>query len=259
MDWETKNTGKVPPSHVTYNEWTQCDYDAWEKVHRPLDYAARIAGLGGGAYSCRDFFIPPGAYQDETMWSPRRGHVAVVHGGDTIVVMGGRAREHKRMTEERNVGGIKTRPMANDKFYSAWREATVLKNDVWASTDQGVTWSLVNPGCTVPQEDLILSGKPFVRNRIGGQRAFVNDQKGDTVAHPLDGEVAAEKPGEKVNQHLIQDLPRFGSEEDRCESTYDCWGDASCEALGRDKTCVCNMWSPREHHAAVSHTWTGSG
>ena len=244
MEWTAMNDGEVPPSDVTYNEWTQCDYDAWEATQRPADFNARAR-----PYDCDDLFSAPGSYADTTMWSPRRGHAAVVHDQATILVLGGRAREHVRMTEDRNVGGIKTRPMQNDKFYSAWREASVLKNDVWASEDEGVTWSLRTPGCKVPQEDLILSGQPYVRNRIGGQRAF----------HDETGAVAAEKPGEKVNQHLIQDLPRFGAEKDQCASTYDCWGDATCEALGRDMTCVCSMWSPREHHAAVSHAWPGDG
>jgi hypothetical protein len=143
MEWEQKNDGQLPPSDTTYDEWTQCDYDAWEEVAKPAVFAAREK-----AYSCApaDQFTEPRVYMEDTMWSPRRGHASAVHGGSTILVLGGRAREHKRMEMERNVGGITTRPMANDKFYSAWREATVLKNDVWASSDEGVSWTLLNPG-----------------------------------------------------------------------------------------------------------------
>ena len=259
MEWETKNDGEVPPSDKTYDEWTQCDYDAWERVNRPSDYLTRRAALGGGAYNCDDLFSPPGSFKERSMWSPRRGHVAVVHLGTSILVMGGRAREHKRMEEERNVGGIKSRPMQNDRFYSAWREATVLKNDVWRSDDEGVSWELVNPGCRVQQEDLVLAGEPFVRTRVGG-----HPKMSQRVDHPNLAKETDDlpdvywNPGESVNQHLVQDKPRFGAQKDKCEGTFDCWGDASCRELGRDKTCVCNMWSPREHFAAVSHTWVGA-
>jgi hypothetical protein len=76
------------------------------------------------------------------------------------------------------------------------------------SDDEGVSWSLVNPGCKVPQKDLILAGKPYVRTRIEN----------------------------KVNEHVIEDLPRYGAKDDRCDSDSDCWGDATCETLGRDST-----------------------
>jgi hypothetical protein len=235
------NDGRLPPSDATWYEWTKCDYDEWEKVNRPSVYSSRAIN-----YDCTDLFAAPGLYLEESMWSPRRGHVAVVADSNSIIVLGGRAREHTRMSPDRNVGGITTAPIQNDKFHSAGREASKLKNDIWVSSDQGVSWDLVNPGCRVPQRDLILAGQPYVRTRVGGQKAY--DWKGDVAAHG---------PGESVNQHLVQDMPRYGTKEDACETDADCWGNTKCEGLGRDKTCVCQMWSPREHHAAVSHQWPG--
>jgi len=253
MEWEQKNDGQLPPSDLTYDEWTQCDYDAWEKEAKPAVYAARAK-----SGNCEDLFVAPGSYMEDTMWSPRRGHASTVHGGSTILVMGGRAREHKRMEMERNVGGIKTRPMANDKFYSAWREATVLKNDVWASTDEGVSWELMNPGCKVPQEDLVLAGQPYVRTRVGGWRKEFTDPNNGVDPHTgvnRDETHVWNGPGENVNQHLVLDLPRYGAEKDQCSSNDACWGDAECRTLGKGGTCVCNIWSPRELHAACSHSW----
>jgi hypothetical protein len=238
---QTLNDGVLPPSDVTWDEWTQCDYDAWEATNRAAVYAARTI-----SYDCTDLFAAPGMYLEGSMWSPRRGHVAVVADTSSIVVVGGRARDLSRMAPDRHVGGVTTAPVQNDKFHAAGREASVLKNDVWRSEDQGVTWALVNPGCRVPQRDLVLAGQPYVRTRVGG--AQVRD---------WNNSVAAEAPGESVNQHLVQDMPRYGTLADACESDSDCWGDAICEALGRDKTCVCQLWSPREHHAAVSHQWSG--
>ena len=116
----------------------------WQ-VARPSDYATRIASLAT-PYDCTDIYAAPGSYLEDTMWSPRRAHTSVVLKDNSILVMGGRAREHRRMPMDRNVGGITTRPMQNDKFYSAWREASVLKNDVWSSTDEGGSWTLLNPG-----------------------------------------------------------------------------------------------------------------
>ena len=36
MDFSEKNPGFLPPSDRTFNEWTQCDYDAWEAVSLSL-------------------------------------------------------------------------------------------------------------------------------------------------------------------------------------------------------------------------------
>jgi hypothetical protein len=111
MDFEVVTEGQVPPSDLTYDEWLQCDYDAWEETNRPTDYASRMATLAnnGNDYDCTDLFTAPGSYMEDTMWSPRRAHAAVVDGDNVIYLMGGRAREHKRLANERAVGGITTR------------------------------------------------------------------------------------------------------------------------------------------------------
>lgn len=92
------------------------------------------------------------------MWSPRRNHRAVTV-GDRVFVLGGRAREIADIPRERTVGSLLYSPrVENDPFYSTRREPSVLKNDVWASDDEGSTWFLVNPGCHCPQEEDVLAG-----------------------------------------------------------------------------------------------------
>ncbi|GLE04308.1 hypothetical protein PINS_up013223 [Pythium insidiosum] len=62
-------------------------------------------------------------------------------------------------------------------------------------------------------------------------------------------------PGCKMPQaSLTRKLPT-GSEAFQCETDDDCEGDASCAFDERASAgvCVCNMWSPREFHAAVVH------
>lgn len=75
-----------------------------------------------------------------------------------ILVLGGRAREISDMARERTVGGILSPRIETDPFYSTWREPSFLKNDVWASDDEGSTWFLVNPGCHAPQAEDVLAG-----------------------------------------------------------------------------------------------------
>lgn len=106
---------------------------------------------------CDDTTQPPGIYISENMWSPRRNHRAITV--DTrIFVLGGRAREIADIPRDRTVGGILSPRVGNDPFYSMWREPSVLKNDVWASDDEGGTWFLVTPGCHAPQVDDVLAG-----------------------------------------------------------------------------------------------------
>lgn len=97
-------------------------------------------------------------YLSENMWSPRRNHCAVTV-NDRIYVLGGRARQISDIPRERTVGGLLYSPrVENDPFYSNWREPSVLKNDVWASDDEGFSWFMVNPGCHCPQEEDVLAG-----------------------------------------------------------------------------------------------------
>ena len=34
-----------------------------------------------------------------------------------------------------------------------------------------------------------------------------------------------------MNQHTVKHSPYFGAEQDQCDSTYDCWGDAQCQSI----------------------------
>lgn len=106
---------------------------------------------------CDDTSQAPGIYAAENMWSPRRNHRAVTV-NERIFVLGGRAREIADIARDRTVGGILDPRIETDPFYSTWREPSVLKNDVWASDDEGGTWTLVNPGCHSPQREDVLAG-----------------------------------------------------------------------------------------------------
>jgi len=139
MDWTLMTAGKIPPVDMTYEEWISCSLEVWE------------------AGSLSEECSAEGSYYGENMWSPRRNHEAIVF-GDNLYVLGGRAREHEDLAKENAVGGIVYPRVKNDPFYSNWRERTILRNDVWMSTDDGDTWELVTPGCHVNQEDLIYEG-----------------------------------------------------------------------------------------------------
>lgn len=106
---------------------------------------------------CGDTSQAPGVYISDNMWSPRRNHRSVTI-DNRIFVLGGRAREIVDIPRERTVGGILFPRTETDPFYSTWREPSVLKNDVWASDDEGATWFLVTPGCHAPQEEDVLAG-----------------------------------------------------------------------------------------------------
>lgn len=106
---------------------------------------------------CDDTSQAPGIYATENMWSPRRNHRAVTI-DERMFVLGGRAREIADISRDRTVGGVLDPRIETDPFYSTWREPSVLKNDVWASDDEGGTWTLVNPGCHAPQIEDVLAG-----------------------------------------------------------------------------------------------------
>ena len=88
------------------------------------------------------------------MWSPRRNHQAAMF-GETMFVIGGRAREHKDISRNRTVGGViearrstrsPTRCVRMSKSdwrepanLGTWREPSVLKNDAWRLFDRGET------------------------------------------------------------------------------------------------------------------------
>jgi len=145
VDWTYQGTEAQPPAGVTYEEWIACSIEMWQDGELGTD--------------CADVSGPPGSYYASNMWSARKNHQAVVFGG-RLYVMGGRAREHAPMRGEAMVGGLLAPPVAPDgnSWYSNWRERSVLRNDVWASDDDGASWSLVTPGCHANQEDLVYAG-----------------------------------------------------------------------------------------------------
>ena len=136
-----------------------------------------------------------------------------------LFVIGGRAREHARMADERIVGGVAGARMVPPSAmgqvvgredlpgYSAWRETAALKNDVWVSVDGGASWKLIQAGCKSNQRELLL------RDR-----------------YSTDAEEALAK---MFNPAL------------QCASDADCYGTQEvCEA----GVCLCQFWSPREQH-----------
>ena len=95
---------------------------------------------------------------------------------------------------------------------SDFHSEAVLKNDVWVSDDGlGKRWRLVSAGCQDHQLDILLNTE--VRNTT---EAF-----------------------------------QIGTATSRCDSSDDCFGAAECREIGVEKTCVCPMFSPREHHTVV--------
>ena len=160
---EMNNPGRVPPAGVEYLEWIQC-----QNLFGPpvgiKSYGVSAASLAGDA--CGNTSQAPGKWKAYNMWSPRRNHQAAMF-GETMFVIGGRAREHKDISRNRTVGGViggskidqvndpRVRMSKSDWREPAnlgtWREPSVLKNDAWRSFDRGETWELVNLGCIDPR------------------------------------------------------------------------------------------------------------
>eukprot|EP00968_Pinguiococcus_pyrenoidosus_P001582 scaffold69_cov248-Pinguiococcus_pyrenoidosus.AAC.76 len=157
IEWKKVSDGRLPPNRVTYDEWIQCQAPFRASLPDPS--------------ICDDSTEAPGSYVIDNMWSPRRNHRALFFKG-AIFVMGGRARAHRDLSAFRAVGGLLEPSEAGKGFYarvkampatdrngsaidarmnSGWREPSVLKNDVWASYDGGLTWEMVSPGCIDPQ------------------------------------------------------------------------------------------------------------
>lgn len=144
ITWLQTNSGKTPPRGVTYDEWIACAAAAWA-VNPPT--------------GCDDPPQPPGAYLADSMFSPRRNFAAVAFQNE-LLVLGGRAREHVPVPEIDLRGGVSTSELTSIRGEigprnARWREYTVLKNDVWRSSDAGASWSLVNVGCKFLQRELI--------------------------------------------------------------------------------------------------------
>ncbi len=222
------NPGRVPPAGVEYLEWIQC-----QNLFGPpvgiKSYGVSAASLAGDA--CGNTSQAPGKWKAYNMWSPRRNHQAAMF-GETMFVIGGRAREHKDISRNRTVGGViggskidqvndpRVRMSKSDWREPAnlgtWREPSVLKNDAWRSFDRGETWELVNLGCIDPQSSLVNKKSPSREGFLGTAKS-------------------------------------------QCRENKDCFGDATCLDLegqgvagcldGSAKcTCVCDYWSPRESH-----------
>ena len=173
---------------------------------------------------------PQALWKKDNMWSPRRGHTAIVAGVMTpgrreeakLYVMGGRAREYMRIDDDRMVGGVMGPRVRTEMDRITTREETVLKNDIWVSDDGlGISWKLINPGCESPQQDVLLQTEEW---------------SGYNAAHK-----------------------NVGQAKEKCVSNDDCYGVAECRQLADgspESVCVCPMWSPRENHAVtVQHTY----
>ena len=154
MTWSQTNIGsEAPPfwprghpkegTPITFDEWIVCQ-----------DY---FDGKRSKDVQCdeSDFPSVESEFKGENMWSPRRGHAAVVANG-ALFVIGGRSREQVRIDDERLVGGVMESRVTSSRDYLTVREHTVLKNDIWVSRDGlGKKWSLVTIGCRDPQEDIL--------------------------------------------------------------------------------------------------------
>ena len=147
MAYDLVQPGRFPPPGVTYDDWIICE-----------DY------FSNAKYADERAAMQCDTTTSNVMWSPRRHHAAVYFDGN-IYVMGGRAREYVVLPEERSVGGI-IGPRVQDvpqvgenelQKFTSRREASVYKSDVWRSSD-GLSWTLVTPGCKAPQYSLVAQG-----------------------------------------------------------------------------------------------------
>lgn len=134
ITWIQRNRGKIPPRGVAYSYWIECASSKWITSRTVI--------------GCDDKTQAPGGYLADNMFSPRRNFATMTFKNE-IYVLGGRAREIERIPEEETRGGLIGPRMPR------WRELSVLKNDVWKSSDAGASWELVSPGCLMPQKNLI--------------------------------------------------------------------------------------------------------
>lgn len=242
MRWREATPGRIAPPTwpsgpkyslpLTYDEWIACQ----DSIKDRLDYTVTLPDpsvCDDPPRFCYEDINTPGCHEqgvwkNDNMWSPRRGHASAVVANDKIFVIGGQAREYARIEDSRLVGGLDDqRRVETMREHSTIREDLVLKNDVWSSSDGGVTWELVSPGCKDPQEDVLMQTEVWSRD------------------------------------HSNSSLPKYvGSIGSKCHLSTDCYGVAECKALGNthEKVCVCPMFSPRMHHAiAVQHRYLDDG
>ena len=231
MRWYQSNAGKFPPATwpsgpkyqqpMTFDDWTICQ-DYYKKTFinssicdNPLPICFKNIKLP----ECH----PEARWKKDNMWSPRRGHAAVVAEGK-LYVIGGRAREFTRMDDARLIGGVQDRKIETVVHHRTIREQNILKNDVWVSEDGlGRNWKLVTPGCKDQQQDVLLKYESWSRQR-------------DEISFPK----------------------LFGGLGSRCHATKDCYGEAKCLSLegSSKRVCVCPLFSAREHHSvSIQHTY----
>uniref|UniRef100_A0A7S2M3Q2 Uncharacterized protein n=1 Tax=Skeletonema marinoi TaxID=267567 RepID=A0A7S2M3Q2_9STRA len=232
MTWREATPGRIAPATwssgprfsepLSNDEWIACQESIIDKMDYTLLLPDRTFCDEPPHFCYKDMNIPgchaQGIWKKDNMWSPRRGHGAVV-ANDKIVVIGGRAREYARLQNNKLVGGLgNQKRIETVQEHSTIREENVLKNDIWDS-DDGVNWKLVNPGCRDPQEDVLLQTEVWSRDSSDPQ-----------------------------NTTLV------GSAGSKCYKSSECYGVAECKVLGnntREKVCVCPMFSPRENHAVT--------
>lgn len=245
MVWYQSNPGKLPPpvwpstetdlafkTPVPFDDWIKCQ-DYFEK--KLFNFNA----------ICRDEKSkhPEKTWKNDNMWSPRRGHGAVVANGK-LYVIGGRAQEYTSIHDQRRADtDVGTEDSINfDRnvestldYPTSFRKETILKNDIWVSEDGlGKDWKLVTAGCKDPQRDIILQTEVWSR------------EIGDTTDGPP---------------------KKYGSHGSKCSKSSDCYGDAICMSLQHslsdsgkgvslEKTCVCPMFNVRENHSvSVQNTF----
>ena len=201
------SVGKVP---VTHDEWISCQ-DYFRSQYRKSEWTL-----------CDDPTKPQTHWKKVNMWSPRRGHGAVV-ANKILYILGGMACEQTRVESAPLVGAMQDGQVEAQSENIKVQEQVILKNDIWMSEDgEGQSWKLVTPGCKDHQEDVLLEMWKWVHEgRYPGQR--------------------------------------FGSVGKSCEKNTDCYGQAHCKALrdkdgarvSKDKICICQIFGAREEHAVT--------
>mmetsp|Transcript_10681 Transcript_10681/g.16039 ORF Transcript_10681/g.16039 Transcript_10681/m.16039 type:complete len:1127 (-) Transcript_10681:12-3392(-) len=235
MKWNQSNKGRVSPpkwpsgpkisEDMTYMDWIKCQDVNLQTLPDPsiCDEPAPICYDDITEEGCH----PEAVWKRDNMWSPRRGHAAVV-ANDKIFVIGGRGSENMRMRETSMVGGILGYKAEDTRDHATNHAEVVLKNDVWVSEDGlGKHWKLVNPGCQDHQEDVLLQTEVWTSNQ-------------PNLSSPHTGIIGA-----------------------KCSTSSDCYGSAECRYVSTNtsgKVCVCPMFSPREHHTVtVQHRYVALG
>ena len=222
--WTQSNGGRIAPETwpsdhskaVTFLDWIQCQ-EVFSNIRENRTSCSEPEEY------CFENILNPGCkpeavWKYNNMWSPRRGHGSIV-ANNKLFVIGGRAREVIDMQPSSMVGGIVESDNTIAIHELDHHAKAILKNDVWVSDDGlGKTWRLATPGCQDHQEDILLQTELW-------------QAKYDTSA------------GSKLKSTIGR----------RCETSDDCFGAAICRNVDNVeyKTCVCPMFSPREHHTVV--------